>query len=115
MDKIINVSAYLRNVQNFCASMGMSSSNITSSPIINDLLNDAVCPPVDYISNPSSWKIAREYEYWECQACGGQVPNDADSYNQANDMLWRRMSDTLYPYCPYCGRKMENSSVEYTS
>ena len=49
------------------------------------------------------WVIT-EYEYLDCSNCGEAYYIGAVSTRQANEWLEKGYA---YPYCPYCGAKME--------
>ena len=48
-----------------------------------------------------------EYDYFTCSVCGGQYFTDADSTKDAKAML---ENNAYYPYCPYCGAKMDGGT-----
>ena len=50
-----------------------------------------------------------EYDYFTCSVCGGQYFTDADSTKDAKAML---ENNAYYPYCPYCGAKMDGGNED---
>lgn len=45
-----------------------------------------------------------DYDYFTCSVCGGQYFTGADSTKDAKAML---ENNAYYPYCPYCGARMD--------
>lgn len=48
-----------------------------------------------------------DYDYFTCSVCGGQYFTGADSTKDAKAML---ENNAYYPYCPYCGAKMDGGT-----
>lgn len=50
-----------------------------------------------------------DYDYFTCSVCGDQYFTGADSTKDAKAML---ENNAYYPYCPYCGAKMDGGNEE---
>lgn len=106
MNRIINIGSYIELIRANCAAYNLDAAAILNDPIIQDTLNDDICPPVKVRFPKAHWQMADEYCYWQCSHCGATVYNGCGSKGQAQDTFARKDSPTLYPHCPYCGREM---------
>lgn len=68
-----------------------------------------VSPAVDAEPVRHGKWLFSDYDYFTCSVCGGQYFTGADSTKDAKAML---ENNAYYPYCPYCGAKMDGGNED---
>ena len=72
-----------------------------------DIIYDQPTADVEEVIH-AHWFIT-EYEYLNCSHCGKAYYTGADSTKQAKELL---ENGHVYPYCPFCGAKMDEEDEE---
>jgi len=76
-----------------------------ASFILDQVLHDiANTPKIDAFPVRHGRWFFTEYDYYDCSECGESYYNGCDSTEEARHRL---TNGDAYPYCPYCGAKMD--------
>ena len=75
------------------------------SYLIVDMIKEAPAIEAEPMRH-GKWLFS-DYDYFTCSVCGGQYFTGADSTKDAKAML---ENNAYYPYCPYCGAKMDGGT-----
>lgn len=108
MSRYIDADALLAELQeeiDFKTSMYTEEQNMYFSAGLKCAYRDVKSQPTaDVVEVRHGYWYVPEYEYLGCSECGEWYYTGADSTAEAKERL---ANGEYYPYCPYCGAKMD--------